>query len=194
MLLTQTETQTETLMTSQKQQRILVLCTGNSARSIMAEALFNSVGSAYFNAVSAGRQPTGKVHPFAIQQLSQLTLNETPRSKSWDEFAMSDSPDIDIVVTVCSNAANEICPAFPGQVNVVHWGLPDTAAVDGSDKEKQRAFSQCFDFFGRRISELVEKLNSDETASAYSQMVKMEKLFSSDPSVYTAEESVSAVI
>lgn len=188
MLLTQTQ------MKLSKTQRILVLCTGNSARSIMAEALFNSVGSAYFSAVSAGSQPTGKVNPFAIQQLNQLTLNEAPRSKSWDEFAMIDSQDIDIVVTVCSNAANEICPAFPGQVSVVHWGLPDPAAVEGSDKEKQRAFSQCYDFFDQRISELVEKLNNDKTISAYSQMVEMEKLFSSDPSVYTTKESVSAVI
>jgi arsenate reductase len=124
---------------------VLFLCTGNSARSIIAEALLNHWGRGRFRAYSAGSQPRGEIHPMAIDVLERNHINAgQPRSKSWDEFATSDAPPLDFVFTVCDRAAAEVCPFWPGQPMTAHWGIPDPAAVEGSDEEKRRAFSKTF--------------------------------------------------
>jgi arsenate reductase (thioredoxin) len=131
---------------------VLFLCTGNSARSILAEAILNHKGKPNFRAFSAGSHPTGRVNPHAIQQLESAGLPTAGlRSKGWDEFAKPGAPHMDFVFTVCDNAASEICPIWPGQPMTAHWGVPDPAAVAGSEEQIERAFREAFLTLGRRI-------------------------------------------
>jgi arsenate reductase len=131
---------------------VLFLCTGNSARSIMAEAIMNHKGRPHFTAYSAGSHPSGVVRPEAIKQLenARLPTNDL-RSKSWDEFAKSNAPKLDFVFTVCDNAAQEVCPYWPGQPMTAHWGVPDPAAVRGTPNEIERAYRDAFMTLERRI-------------------------------------------
>jgi arsenate reductase len=144
---------------SEKILNVLFLCTGNSARSILAEVMLNSmaVGKGRFRAYSAGSHPSGQVNPFAIELLEKNHLpTEGLRSKSWDEFALTGNdagaPQLDFVFTVCDNAAGEVCPVWPGQPMTAHWGVPDPAAVEGSDEAKRKAFFVAFNQLQNRIS------------------------------------------
>ncbi|MBI3477460.1 MAG: arsenate reductase ArsC [Acidobacteria bacterium] len=130
----------------------LFLCTGNSARSIMAEALLNHRGNAQFTAYSAGSHPAGQVRPEALRQLESASISAAGlRSKSWDEFVRPGAPVMNFVFTVCDNAANEMCPVWPGQPMTAHWGIPDPAAVKGEAAEIERAFRNAFFLLDRRI-------------------------------------------
>jgi len=132
---------------------VLFLCTGNSARSILAEAYLNSAGKGRFRAYSAGSKPGGRVNPFALALLRATRIDvEGLRSKSWDEFARPGAPEMDFVFTVCDNAAAEECPYWPGQPMTAHWGVADPAAVEGSDEEKRRAFHEAFRALSTRIN------------------------------------------
>jgi arsenate reductase len=132
---------------------VLFLCTGNSARSIMAEAIMNQKGRLNFTAYSAGSQATGRIRPEAIKQLEIAKLpTENLRSKNWDEFAKPGAPHLDFVFTVCDNAAKEVCPVWPGQPITAHWGIPDPAAVTGTPEQVERAFRDAFMMLERRIS------------------------------------------
>jgi arsenate reductase (thioredoxin) len=131
---------------------VLFLCTGNSARSIVAESLINHWGRDRFRGFSAGSHPKGAVHPIALKLLHEVGLpTEELRSKSWDEFAEPGAPALDFVLTVCDNAAGEVCPCWPGHPVTAHWGVPDPAAVQGSESEQWGAFSQAFRLLENRI-------------------------------------------
>jgi arsenate reductase (thioredoxin) len=132
---------------------VLFLCTGNSARSIMAETIMNHKGSPCFTAFSAGSHPSGTVRPEALRQLERAHISTAGlRSKSWDEFARPAAPKLDFVFTVCDNAAREVCPIWPGQPMTAHWGVPDPAAVQGTPEQIAKAFRDAFFLLDRRIS------------------------------------------
>jgi len=137
----------------EKRYNVLFLCTGNSARSIMAEAILNWKGRPFFQAYSAGSQPSGRVRPEALRQIELARMPvEDFRSKSWDEFAKPGAPQMDFVFTVCDNAASEVCPVWPGRPMTAHWGVADPATVHGTPEQIERAFRDAFMILDRRIS------------------------------------------
>ena len=137
----------------QSHYNVLFLCTGNSARSIMAEAILNWKGRPNFTAYSAGSHPSGTVRPEALRQLEAAHVPaQSARSKPWEEFSRPDAPKLDFVITVCDNAAKEVCPVWPGQPISAHWGVPDPAAFEGSEEEIAKAFRDAFFMLDRRIS------------------------------------------
>ncbi|SAI73932.1 Arsenate reductase [Bordetella ansorpii] len=137
---------------SQQIYNVLFICTGNSARSILAEGLLNGLGTGKFRAYSAGSMPKGEVHPLALATLERLRLPaDGYRSKSWDEFVQPDAPQFDFIFTVCDNAAGEVCPVWPGKPMSAHWGVPDPAAVQGSDEIQRKAFHDTAVTLKRRI-------------------------------------------
>ncbi|MDZ7652357.1 MAG: arsenate reductase ArsC [Burkholderiaceae bacterium] len=139
-------------MTTDRPLNVLFLCTGNSARSILAEVMMNAMGAPRFKAFSAGSHPNGRVNPFAIELLQKNRMPvEGLRSKSWDEFAAPGAPELDFVFTVCDSAAGEVCPLWPGQPITAHWGVEDPAAVEGSDDEKRKAFFSAYNRLQNRI-------------------------------------------
>ncbi|RAU21796.1 protein-tyrosine-phosphatase [Paramagnetospirillum kuznetsovii] len=136
---------------------VLVLCTGNSARSVLGEALTNHLGGGKWRAFSAGSNPTGKVNPLSLEVLAEKGLpTEGYRSKSWDEFALPDAPKMDLVITVCDNAAGEVCPIWPGHPSKVHIGFPDPAAAEGSHEERLAAFRKVYAMIEAKIAKLIE--------------------------------------
>lgn len=138
---------------AQREYNVLFLCTGNSARSIIAEAILSREGIGRFKSFSAGSQPAGQVNPYAIDLLESLNFDTSKfRSKNWDEFAEKNAPKMDFVFTVCDSAAAESCPVWPGQPMTAHWGVPDPAAVEGSDAEIRFAFADTFRMLNSRIS------------------------------------------
>jgi len=148
---------------------VLVLCTGNSARSILAESLFNTLGAGRVRAWSAGSRPAGQVNPFALERLRAAGHpTEGLRSKSWNEFEGPDAPEMDVVITVCGNAAGEVCPVWRGVPLRAHWGLDDPAAAHGSDEDRRRAFERAFEIIARRVEAFLvlpfEELEPDELA------------------------------
>jgi len=159
---------------------VLFLCTGNSARSILAEAYLNAAGRGRFTAYSAGSHPGGKVNPLALELLEKNRIDSAGlRSKSWDEFARPGAPLLDFVFTVCDNAADEVCPIWPGQPISAHWGVNDPAAVNGSDDEKRKAFLRAFTELSARINLLlalpVEKLDRITLQSRLREIGKTEE-------------------
>jgi protein-tyrosine-phosphatase len=139
-------------MSEKRPLNVLFLCTGNSARSIMAEAILNRLGAGKFHAYSAGSYPTGKVNPLSLNLLRKMNYDVSKlRSKSWDEFAASSAPKLDFVFTVCDDAAGEVCPIWPGQPVTAHWGLPDPAKATGTEAERAFAFDDCFRMLSQRI-------------------------------------------
>jgi arsenate reductase (thioredoxin) len=132
---------------------VLFLCTGNSARSIFGEAILNRTGAGRFKAYSAGSQPRGEVHPYAVDLLQKLDYPaEDYHSKSWDEFAVAGAPALDFVFTVCDDAAKEICPIWPGQPMSAHWGIPDPVGVEGTEAERRLAFAEAYRMLNNRIA------------------------------------------
>jgi protein-tyrosine-phosphatase len=162
---------------AERRYTVLFLCTGNSARSIMAESLLNYWGKGRFQAHSAGSHPKGQVHPLAIEVLQRNRLpTQNLRSKSWDEFAGPDAPPLDFVFTVCDRAAEEVCPTWPGQPMTAHWGIHDPAAVEGTQEEKQRAFNKAFRELDARLKiftslrvELLDRLSLQHALDAIGQ-------------------------
>jgi arsenate reductase (thioredoxin) len=141
------------LVMSDRTYNVLFLCTGNSARSILAEAILNTMGSGRFRAFSAGSHPAGMVHPLALELLSKNRLRTGDlRSKAWEEFATPDAPALDFEFTVCDNAAGEVCPVWPGQPMTAHWGVPDPATVTGDEDVRRKAFFAAYTQLQRRIS------------------------------------------
>ena len=166
------------------QHNVLFLCTGNSARSIMAEALLNYWGAGRFTAYSAGSHPKGEVHPLAIEALRRNHLPvDHLRSKGWEEFASADAPPLNFVFTVCDRAAAEVCPVWPGQPMTAHWGVPDPAAVTSSVDERRRAFRDAFFILRRRI-ELFACLPFDKLTrlALQEQLNAIGRMRSADPS------------
>jgi protein-tyrosine-phosphatase len=142
---------------SDRTHNVLFLCTGNSARSVLGEAILNRVGAGRFRAYSAGSRPAGRVNPFALELLERRGYRTGDlRSKSWEEFAGADAPAMDIVFTVCDSAARESCPVWPGHPMTVHWGIPDPAAVEGTDAQKRQAFEEAYRVLDDRIRRLVD--------------------------------------
>ncbi len=136
---------------------VLVLCTGNSARSVLGEALINHLGGGKWRAFSAGSNPTGKVNPLSLEVLAEKGLPaQGYRSKSWDEFACPDAPEMDLVVTVCDNAAGEVCPIWPGHPAKVHMGFPDPAAAEGSHEERLAEFRKVYSMIEAKVKRLIE--------------------------------------
>lgn len=139
-------------MNDERVYEVLFLCAGNSARSIIAEAILNRYGQGRFKAYSAGSFPKGEISPYTIDLLKRLNFVTTDlRSKSWQEFGTSDAPRLDFVFTVCDQAASEVCPVWPGQPMTAHWGVPDPAAVEGNESEKRAAFNETFRILNNRI-------------------------------------------
>jgi arsenate reductase len=175
---------------------VLFLCTGNSARSIMAEAMLNTLGKGRFRAYSAGSHPTGKVNPFAIEQIKSLKYPMSDlRSKSWDEFTEPNAPQMDFIITVCDNAAGEVCPRWPGHPVTAHWGFQDPAAFDGSDEEKRHLFAKIcreiknrLDIFSmlpiEKLSRLSIKSKLDEIGQLTNQSSSESKVSSMENKVY----------
>lgn len=140
-------------MTTEKPLNVLFLCTHNSARSVIAEAILNRLGAGRFKAYSAGSQPSGRVHRYARELLEKLNYDTSSlRSKSWEEFTGPGAPDLDFVFTVCDNAANEVCPVWPGQPISAHWGLPDPGMAEGNESERRFAFADTHRMLYQRIS------------------------------------------
>ena len=140
-------------MPAEKVYNVLFLCTGNAARSILAECILNRLGQERFRAFSAGSQPKGAIHPYALELLQHLNYpTEQLRSKSWEEFSRADAPPLDFIFTLCDEAAKETCPLWPGQPISAHWGLPDPAAVDGTEAEKRLAFLDTMRLLNNRIT------------------------------------------
>jgi protein-tyrosine-phosphatase len=152
---------------------VLYLCTGNSARSILAEAILERMGSGQFRAYSAGSFPRGEIHPAALNLLRDLDHpTDHLRSKSWDEFTGTTTPQIDFIFTVCDNTAAETCPIWSGQPMTVHWGLPDPAAVEGSDDDIAQAFSLTYHLLSKQISAFTQLvIDSSDKAELLSQLV-----------------------
>jgi protein-tyrosine-phosphatase len=159
-------------MNAQRTYNVLFLCTGNSARSILAESLLNALGRGRFRAFSAGSFPKGHVHPLALELLKRMKLpSEGFRSKSWDEFAAAGAPPLDFIFTVCDNAAGEVCPIWPGKPMTAHWGIADPAAVEGTDADKAFAFRKALKELETRI-----KLLTALPIGSLDQMTLREKL------------------
>ena len=141
---------------SQKTYNVLFLCTGNSARSIIAECVLNKLGRGRFRAFSAGSFPKGEVHPYAVELLRRQAFDtEALRSKSWNEFAAQGAPQLDFVFTVCDNARGEVCPIWPGQPMTAHWGMPDPAAAEGNEAERRLAFVETLRMLNNRVGAFV---------------------------------------
>lgn len=154
-------------MAESRPETVLVLCTGNSARSIMAEAYINHIGAGRWRALSAGSHPTGRVNPLALDTLAAVgvPVAATVRSKSWDEFSCAGAPELDVVLTVCDSAAGETCPYFPGTARRIHMPFPDPAAAHGSEAERLAAFQAVFALMRLRLDALVADLNETSCAT-----------------------------